>query len=88
MPSWISCGSGSGNLNNSGTPLIHQMPVWVDGTHIKGIANGTSGQVWGANTGADPGQLGFVAPLPSTPTWNNGGNTTDDWSVSPFTIIT
>lgn len=47
--------AGGGNVNNSGTPLIHQTAVWVDATHVKGIANGTTGQVWTANTGADPG---------------------------------
>src|ERR1017187_5696648 len=46
---------GGGNLNNSGTPLIHQTGVFVDATHMKGIANGTTGQCWLAATGADPG---------------------------------
>lgn len=51
----ITASGGSGNVSNSGTPLVHQNAVWVDATHIKGIANGTTGQVWTANTGADPG---------------------------------
>jgi len=62
-------GAGAGNLNNSGTPLIHQTGVFVDATHLKGITNGTTGQVWTATTGADPG---WAAATGDTITSTNG----------------
>ena len=45
---WTSCGSGylkgdgtcgsSGNVSNNGTPALHQIGVWYDSTHVKGVA--------------------------------------------------
>src|SRR5208283_4384206 len=46
--------SGTGTVTSSGTPLIHQIPIWTTATNLIGLANGTTGQFLGANTGADP----------------------------------
>ncbi len=53
--------SGSGNVSNSGTPLIHQLGVWTAATTIKGIAALTNDQVLMGSTGADPS--GVSVPL-------------------------
>jgi len=39
----------AGNVSNSGTPLVHQVPIWVDATHILGITPSTSGRVLTSN---------------------------------------
>ncbi len=46
--------AGSGNVSNSGTPLIHQIGVWTAATTIKGIAVGTTDKPLVGATGADP----------------------------------
>jgi hypothetical protein len=47
-------GAGSGTVTSSGTPLIHQLPVWTTATDAKGIAVGADNQVLRGHTGADP----------------------------------
>jgi hypothetical protein len=46
--------AGAGNVSNSGTPTIHQFPIWVTATTIEGIGPCTSTQLLHGNTGADP----------------------------------
>jgi hypothetical protein len=46
--------AGGGTVTSSGTPLIHQVPVWTTSTDVKGITVGTNNQVLHGNTGADP----------------------------------
>jgi hypothetical protein len=51
---------GGGNVNNSGTPAVHQTPIWGDATHLAGAGPGTAGQVWtSGGASADPS---FQAP--------------------------
>jgi len=47
-------GGGSGTVTASGTPLIHQIPVWTTATDIKGITVGTTGQYFRGASAADP----------------------------------
>ena len=71
---------GGGNVNNSGTPLIHQLGVWTDATHIKGIT------VLGADTylagigSADPQAGQFVACGDSTHTCQYTTGSPGTWS--------
>ena len=68
--------SGSGNVSNVGTPLIHQVGVWATATTIGGITVGTNNQVLKGNTGADPGFAALVSgDLPSSAVQNNQVNT-------------
>ena len=39
----------AGNVSNSGTPLVHQVPIWVDATHILGTTPGPSGGCFMSN---------------------------------------
>ena len=48
-------GGGGGTVTSSGTPLIHQVPVWTTSTDLKGVSVGTDNQVMLGHTGADPG---------------------------------
>ena len=43
IPTWTVPGGG-GNVSTSGSPAQYLTAVWADGTHILGIATGTSGQ--------------------------------------------
>ncbi len=46
---------GSGTVTASGSPLIHQLPVWTTGTDIKGIAVGATDKAFvGGGSSADP----------------------------------
>lgn len=60
----------TGNVSNSGTPLIHQVPIWTDATHILGITpTVNSGWVLTSNgTGSDPT---FQAPAGGSVTGQN-----------------
>ncbi|MES2213636.1 MAG: hypothetical protein V4473_02245 [Patescibacteria group bacterium] len=63
---WQTLGTG-GTVTSSGSPLIHQIPVWTTSTDIKGIAVGTNNQVLHGSTGADPSFSAIVqADLPTT----------------------
>lgn len=61
---------GSGNVSNSGTPLLDQVAVWTDATHIKGVTTikgGTTGQVLqkSSNTDYDYTWATVVNPTPT-----------------------
>ncbi len=52
----IGFGAGSGNVSNVGTPLLDQVAVWTDTTHIKGVTTikgGTTGQALVKDSGTD-----------------------------------
>lgn len=46
--------TGTGTVTASGTPLIHQLPVWTTATDAKGIAVGATDKPLVGVTGADP----------------------------------
>lgn len=59
--------AGGGTVTASGSPLIHQIPVWTTGTDIKGLTVGANNTVLRGSTGADPAFGSLVAAdLPST----------------------
>ena len=47
-------GGGGGNVNNSGTPANHQIPIWINATTIKGLAIPASGTLFQGVAAADP----------------------------------
>lgn len=52
----IGFATGAGNVSNSGTPLLDQVAVWTDATHIKGVTTikgGTTGQVLTKSSNTD-----------------------------------
>lgn len=68
--------AGGGNVSNSGTPTVHQTPVWVTSTTVKGVGPGTTGQVWtSGGASADPSFQNPAAAGVTTVAGDAGGLT-------------
>ncbi|MCX6629237.1 MAG: hypothetical protein NTW28_16590, partial [Candidatus Solibacter sp.] len=57
---------GSGTVTASGTPLIHQLPIWTTATDVKGLAVGATDKPLVGVTGADPAFSKLTLTNPST----------------------
>lgn len=58
--------SGTGTVTSSGSPAIHQIPVFTTGTDIKGITVGTTDKPLVGNTAADPAFSKLTLTNPAT----------------------